>query len=499
IVTSHYRDGVTVHDASDPSNIILTGYYDSNPESGQGFNGSWGAWPYLPSGIILNADIEEGLFILQPTYTRAARLEGTVTSASNGVPLSAVSVSVVSTAIAENTGISGTYAAGLAQGGTFDVTFIKGGFLPVTVSNVQLVSGQTTVLDVQMTPDIPFTLQVNVTETPGGDPVEGATITFTNSLFDITATTDVNGVLVDENFFDGTYEVTVGHWGHVTQCGSYTLNADNNSISIQLQKLYYDDFALDFGWEVTGAATTGVWERGAPIGTDYEGNLANPDSDSGDGCGNFAFITGNAGPPVNIDDVDDGATILTSPSMDLSDMDPGLSFQYWFYTGGGSSASNDEMLVRVSNGIDIVTLESLPTTGSSWHSAFFALSSFITITDNMQVQFHIQDAAPGHLVEGGIDHFVIDFMEGVADGHKADNLRIFPNPSINGEVFIANGSFSSSATVRILDLQGRELMASKPLTGNPARIVVPDHSGIYLIEVTDQGERSFRRVAVAHN
>jgi len=500
LISSHYRDGVTVHDASDPSNIILTGYYDTSPMEGNGFNSVWGVWPYLPSGNIVASDMELGLYIFAPTYTRAARIEGTVTSASSGVQLSGVNVQVTGTAIAETTGIAGTYASGLAQGGSFTVTFVKGGYLPVTVNDVQLVNGQTTVLDVEMTPDTPFTLQVNVTESPGGGPVEGATITFVNSLFNITATTDANGIYLDENFFDGTYEVTIGRWGNRTACGTYTVNADNNIIEIQLPKQYYDDFALDFGWEVTGPASTGVWVRDAPIGTFYEGNMANPDSHSGSGCGNFAFVTGNAGPPVNIDDVDDGATILTSPIMDLTDMtNPVVSFQYWFYTGGGSSPSNDEMLVRVLNGTDMVTIESLSTTASQWSPASFLLSNFISITDEMRVQFFIQDAPPGHLVEGGVDFFQVDESNGLSDISPSKNLRIFPNPSTTGEVFISTSDFSGSATVRLLDLQGREVSTSQTMTSNPFKIKVPDHSGIYLIEVTDLGARSFGRVVVAPN
>ena len=129
LISSQYRDGVAIHDATDPSNLILTGYYDTSPLSGGGFNSVWGVWPYLPSGIIVASDIEGGLFIFDPQYTRAARIEGTVTNSNTGVPLSGVSVEVVSTSIQENTAAFGTYASGLAQGGTFDVTSLSIGFL----------------------------------------------------------------------------------------------------------------------------------------------------------------------------------------------------------------------------------------------------------------------------------------------------------------------------------------------------------------------------------
>lgn len=67
-VTSWYKDGVVIVDVSNPSNLVIVGSYDTSPLSGSGFGGCWGVYPYLPSGIILASDIEEGLFVLNPTY-----------------------------------------------------------------------------------------------------------------------------------------------------------------------------------------------------------------------------------------------------------------------------------------------------------------------------------------------------------------------------------------------------------------------------------------------
>ncbi|MBC8047968.1 MAG: choice-of-anchor B family protein, partial [Fimbriimonadaceae bacterium] len=78
IVTSYYRDGVTITDITDPSCLIKTGYYDTSPYGGSGFNGAWGVYPYFPSGIIAVSDIEEGLFLLQPDYIPACHLKGNV-------------------------------------------------------------------------------------------------------------------------------------------------------------------------------------------------------------------------------------------------------------------------------------------------------------------------------------------------------------------------------------------------------------------------------------
>jgi len=72
LVTSYYTSGVTVVDASDPSNLIEIAYYDTSPAyDGGEFEGCWGAYPFLPSGLILASDQQTGLHILEmvdPVY-----------------------------------------------------------------------------------------------------------------------------------------------------------------------------------------------------------------------------------------------------------------------------------------------------------------------------------------------------------------------------------------------------------------------------------------------
>lgn len=64
-VTSWYKDGLTIVDASNPSNLVQVGNYDTSPAmSGSGYGGCWGVYPFLPSGIILASDIENGLYVL---------------------------------------------------------------------------------------------------------------------------------------------------------------------------------------------------------------------------------------------------------------------------------------------------------------------------------------------------------------------------------------------------------------------------------------------------
>ena len=84
LITSYYTSGVTIIDASDPFNLIEVAYYDtSSGFSGGDFDGCWGAYPYLPSGLVLATDQQEGLFILHTPYGNYEGLGCTDINASN--------------------------------------------------------------------------------------------------------------------------------------------------------------------------------------------------------------------------------------------------------------------------------------------------------------------------------------------------------------------------------------------------------------------------------
>lgn len=61
---SYYFDGIYAFDVSDPSAPYIKGFYDTSSEINQlNFRGCWGIYPYLPSGIILASDMQNGLFV----------------------------------------------------------------------------------------------------------------------------------------------------------------------------------------------------------------------------------------------------------------------------------------------------------------------------------------------------------------------------------------------------------------------------------------------------
>jgi choice-of-anchor B domain-containing protein len=152
LITSYYRDGLSVVDASNPSNLIEVAYFDSSPlYSGSGFNGAWGTYPFLPSGNILVSDRENGLLVLKPNYTNASFIEGYVTSSSNGAPISNVTVSISGSNNPSITALNGFYETGIANAGTYDIYVTASGYVSDTL-NVTLSSEFITQLDIELAP-----------------------------------------------------------------------------------------------------------------------------------------------------------------------------------------------------------------------------------------------------------------------------------------------------------------------------------------------------------
>ena len=153
LVTSWYRDGTVVHDATFPNNLVEVANYDSYAGSGNGFDGCWGTFPYLPSGLIISSDINSAsngngrLLLLERGFSQACYLQGNVTDLNNQT-ISGVDVVILNTVIPNlsNTDILGNYTTGNADSGIFDVVFSKFGYISDTLQ-ATMVNGQITYLD----------------------------------------------------------------------------------------------------------------------------------------------------------------------------------------------------------------------------------------------------------------------------------------------------------------------------------------------------------------
>lgn len=65
LYSSYYYDGLQVWDVNDPNNITrVLQFPTSNIPHRATFEGAWGVYPFLPSGVILVSDMQEGLFVI---------------------------------------------------------------------------------------------------------------------------------------------------------------------------------------------------------------------------------------------------------------------------------------------------------------------------------------------------------------------------------------------------------------------------------------------------
>ncbi len=489
--TSYYTDGIVVIDVSNPGNLVEAGFYDTAPNfSGNGFNGCWGVYPYLPSGNIIASDMNTGLWVLGFNGTRSCYLEGTVTDFSTGNPINGASIEILTTSGITTTNLVGEYATGFANANTYSVQFSKGGYITQIINNVVLTSGNITTLDVQLIPDVPFDFTGKVVESETGNPIAGASVKLYNDWFNYTLTSDIDGMFSVSGFYAGNYEIVAGKWGYKTKCIDYDITSTSGTTVVELDKGIYDDFSFNFGWTETNTSPSGQWERAAPVGTDYEGEESNPGHDVNSDCLDLAYVTGNGGGSAGDDDIDDGNAVLTSPEFDATTFtDPYLYYSRWFYNGGGNGTNPiDSMIIELSNGQQTVAIEhiSKETPGlSSWVDKSYKISDYLTPTATMTVKLTATDYTPGHIVEGGLDKFYVEEYNpnGITE-NNTNAIRIYPNPT-NGIITIQQLN-NTLSTIEIFNATG-QLIFSSGLSQQISTVDISTLSqGLYFIKLSDK-------------
>ena len=485
LITSYYSDGVTVHDITHPNNMVLVGQYDTYPAQTTSYDGCWGAYPFLPSGLILGADITEGLFILNPTYVQAAYLEGLITDAASLNPLPGVKVTINGHDQSDYSISNGDYATGILTGGSYSVTYSKVGYFSQTIP-VSLVNSVVTIQDVQLIPIPPFNVTVNVVEFGTGAPISNAQILLSVPLIDHLGNTNGIGQEDFVLFYQESYFITVGKWGYFTKCFDQVLNQNTGQITVVLEKGYQDEFTFDFGWTTSGTAVTGSWERGKPNGSS-SGSAPSIDSDLD--CGVNCFVTGNdMAQHPDSDDVDGGFTLLTSPTMDLTTYsDPHLFYRRWFYCEHGAPP-NDTLKVAVSNGFTTVVLDEIGAFGPQfyqWVPRSFRLSDYLTITNSMQVLYLVSDFDPDvNITEAGVDYFLVTNTDvlNITEENK-DGFQVFPNPFAT-EFTIQNTEIG--ACLSVFNAQGVSVHEQEVKTKSVQLELPHVPSGLYFIKINNQ-------------
>lgn len=501
LIISYYSDGVIIVDASNPANLIEVGNFDTFIPATTGFNGAWGAYPYLPSGKILVSDISSGLYVLEPNYVNASYLEGTVTDADDGSNLNNVVVKISSTEPNfADTDVLGKYKTGQASAGTFDVTFSKTGYEPLTVP-ANLVTGEVTILDVQLTKLIPLTISGTAISAVDGSPIADAQFIIKSDAIIYTATANADGDFT-ESVFEDTYEIIIGAWGYLHKVETQQISmTGNNEFVFELEEGYQDDFIFDFNWLSFGEATAGKWEKGEPEGTGFQGSASNTNTDITGDLGEECYVTGNDGGNAGNDDVDGGETNLRSPYMDLSGYnEPMLSYYTWFFNAGGGAQSgppNDSLIIKVQNSMgDIATLETITDSEGAWRpQSEFNLADFIDISVPVRILITAGDYGGGHIVEAAVDAILVtEGMPTSIDNITRTNLSLkaFPNPFDENLTieFDKNHNFSE-AQLNVYNLLGQNIKSIVlPENNNSIQLNADWNAGIYFITIEMQGQVS---------
>ena len=442
IVNSYYTTGIQIFDVKSKGNIVNVGHFDTSPNfSGPGSNGCWGVYPYLPSGIIIASDIENGFFVLDPDYKRAAYLEGIITDASSNTSLSGVTVEILSSNNNTLSNVGGGFKLGTLNSGTYSVVFSHPLYQSDTINQVVLQNDSTTILNLVMYSLTPLNLNIESKSSALNSSLSGVDFIITNDDFTYSGTTDQNGLFTINNLIPGSYNIYAGLWNYKDFCvESLNIISDNTPFLISIDEGYRDRFNVDMGWTVNSSAASGLWERDIPTVTIYNNSdTCSPAFDSED-CGNMAFITGNLGSSPSADDVDLGYVQLVSPTISLdSNQTNYLHCNLWWRNFLGGTTADDTLFIDVNDGVNKENLFFIQSDNpKNWYKLSLEIPNSINLSSfKIEITTADWDSGVDHLVEAGIDNLYIDNDPFSNISQVNPSLtNVFPNPTPDGIVQI---------------------------------------------------------------
>ena len=506
LVISYYTDGVIIVDATRPENLVEVGNFDTFVGGGGTFNGVWGVYPFLPSGLVLASDMSGQFFVFEPNYVRACYLEGTVTDATTGTTIFDAEVTVESTPIIETTSLNGSFSTGWATAGTYTVRISSPGY-EIFTADVVLDNGEITILDAALTPLEGFTITGQVINEESGLVVPNAKIAIVNEDFSYTSTANANGNFTVNNFLEGTYSVFAGKWGFKTEEFTSTeINMSTAPLSLEIEPGIEDIFALDLGWTVESDASSGAWELAIPP-TGYnvgQGIFISPFEDTPLDEGNGCYVTGND-TDISMSNSVVGTTRLISPPFGFAsdEGDPKLRLFSWFFTTLDDNippvgAGEEKLYVIVDNGIEEVIIDSIDygiLVAPNWRIQLgWNLKDHTTLTENMRAIFEVSNT-DGGIVEAGIDFFRItggDLLSDVEEVPLATHFTAYPNPS-DGAFTIAYDldDHQNKATLLVFNALGQQIESlSLANYANTLSIGQNWSKGIYFLQIQSEEKAS---------
>jgi len=240
------------------------------------------------------------------------------------------------------------------------------------------------------------------------------------------------------------------------------------------------------GWQLGDAgddATTGVWIRDDPVGTEYNGAPVQPEDDHTADPGVICFVTGNGavGGGAGDQDVDGGCTTLLSPIFDLSESELAFVIYHRWY-GQNGNATDDEFAIDVSSngGTNWYPIERVPGNENSWQRVSLRIDTVVDLTDQIRFRFQACDLGSGGLVEAGIDDVSIETFNPNAAGLTDGGARLRtalaqnkPNPFNPKTMIRFTLSNPAVAHLVIYDASGRAVrtLVDRPLHAGAHNVV----------------------------
>jgi hypothetical protein len=463
-------------------------------------------FPYFPSGTVIASDRQSGLYVYEPVRDYGV-VRVNVIDAATQQPIEDADVFLTTQGDSLRTPPDGIVQFGPSQGmhnvlvekfgwsrADMDVNVTNGGRDTVTFALHQkaLVSYTGTLRDANSLSPLPES-DVELLYSP------------------IAGSTDGAGEFTLTQVPDDLYTLRTRSPGHIPNLSNRRIGPGfTGPVTIDVTPApYYDDLEAVTPW-VVGApgddAATGIWVRAEPLGTgspqpgassarpvhpmllieeaaatgaevdrirpfavQAPGDVA-PEFDRTPGAGQFCFITGQGTNP-NVpgeNDVDNGRTSLTTPTLALGSMaDPHVGWWQWFFSSGNV---NDWLAVRISNdnGVSWTDVDTLrgPLLSPRWEERLIRVADYVTPTDLIRVRFVAADLPQGGAatVEAGIDDLIAwdqaSVVVEVPGARPAAGLAFRaprPNPT-SGEVTLSLELPSpGQVEVGIFDLGGRRV------------------------------------------
>ena len=505
---SYYCDGLRILDISQRRVPVDVGYYDTYPDDNFrhdcGFQGAWGAFPFLPSGNILISDMTYGLHIVAFDSLRAGYIEGVIRDATSGEGIPEVDIQLLNPEFNEGkttvlVSDDGTYIMG-ARPGVRRFRFSKFGYFDREIE-VTLKPGVTLPLDVSLQPLPRVDLTVQARD-DRGQPIPNARVVLFAEGFRKTVPTDDAGD-VTLTVPEAHYRISLIQWGWLRVDREVTLSAPQMQVELRTRPGYLETFTEAEPWQLSAAGDDSRFSWFIARPADHPLGFRLPAED----------YTGDAEGLAVLSRAWHGRTTLTSPPFDATRFKkPVLQFARFYNPYRWASIqANDTLKVMLSNddGQTWTEIAAYTTIDREWTVVRIPIDPLLTPTQAMRVRF-INIEGPDNGTPRASAFCMLDDIQIVPESvltsvtasralpERLQLLPNFPNPFNPSTTVVWDQPRDGEVTIQVYNILGQRVWA-QPLGfqkagRNQLTLRLPEQpSGVYFWSVRFNGVESERR------